>query len=100
MGRLSGHSVTVRRSVGELTAAVRSAGVRTAFVLAVAEPDDTGPAGWRLRPLRGLSSADMFGPHQANCYVEISPGEAEITAGRTVSFEWLASRQAPGRIVD
>ena len=51
--------------------------------------------GWRLQPLPGLSSADIFGPCQANCYLQIPPGNEPLAAGETLSFEWLARWSAP-----
>lgn len=62
---------------------------RTHFVTARAEPDDSSPTGWRIHPLPGTSSADVFAPCQASCYVEVPPGKTEIPAGEILSFAWI-----------
>jgi hypothetical protein len=39
----------------------------------------------------GCSSADLFGTSQANCYLEVPPGDALLAAGEAVAFQWLAT---------
>ncbi len=89
--RQCGHSAGVsdlRR--GRLTESVRRGGSRTLFLLGRAERAGSAEGDWNLRPLPGCSSADLFGTSQANCYLEVPPGEALLSADESVAFEWLA----------
>jgi molybdenum cofactor synthesis domain-containing protein len=74
---------------GQLAEALRPRRNRTFFVQARAESLPQGPAAWQIRPLLGASSADMFACHQANCYVEVPPGETPVPAGAVLEFTWL-----------
>jgi len=75
--------------VGRLTAPVFGKGPRTFFCLARASRSPESPDAWRVAPLAGVSSADIFTPCAANSYVMIAPGTAEIPAGEPVAFEWI-----------
>jgi molybdopterin molybdotransferase len=78
---------------GQLAAPLRSRGDRTHFLLAraeaTAESNAQAPAAWRVHPLRAASSADIFTPAGANCYVRVPPGSVEISAGEAIVFEWI-----------
>jgi molybdopterin molybdotransferase len=64
---------------------------RTYFVPAHARQDDRVPTGWQLHPLPTATSADIFRSSQANCYVEVPPGDAEVPAGQAATFTWIGS---------
>ena len=68
-----------------LTAAVPARGGRTYFVPGRAVPG-TGGAPWTVEPLAGVSSADIFHSHRANCYLEVSPRPRELPAGERVAL--------------
>jgi molybdenum cofactor synthesis domain-containing protein len=74
---------------GEILEPVRPEADRTRFVPARAQWREEPPAGWRLRPLAGVSSADVFGSAGANAYVEVPPGSEEVAAGAELRFEWM-----------
>jgi molybdopterin molybdotransferase len=74
---------------GTLTAGVRADRQRTRFVLARARRDPADTAGWRVDPLGGATSADLFTPSRANCYVKVPPGERGLEAGESVPFVWI-----------
>jgi molybdenum cofactor synthesis domain-containing protein len=59
------------------------------FVLGHAECEGDTRRTWSLRPMPGRSSADLFGPNQANCYLEVPPGDELVAAGESLTFEWL-----------
>ncbi len=75
---------------GTLTDPIRPNESRHWFVLGRAERSRPGGEHWQLRPLPGHSSADVFGPRYANCYLEIAPGDHLRQAGESLVFEWLA----------
>ncbi len=75
---------------GRLTGPISYRGNRTYFGLARAERVPTAANLWHVTPLSGVSSADIFTPCGANCYVEVPPGVAEIPSGRLVRFTWIA----------
>jgi len=90
---------------GRLEESIRPKGGRTHFVPAIALLTGEGPGGWTVRPLPGASSADIFSPARANCYLAVPPGSAEIAAGELIGFLWLAeaaagrgARQGPCRV--
>ena len=62
---------------------------RTYFVPARAERIAAQSAGWRLHPLRGASSGDIFTPCRANCYAEVPPGEDNLLKDHILTFTWL-----------
>ncbi len=76
--------------LGRLLEPVRTGGNRTWFLLGRARRADTTESGWHLQPLPGSSSADLFGTSQANCYLEVPPGNRPVAAGKSLAFEWLA----------
>lgn len=88
--RWCGHPVAAPdRRLGRLGGPVRSGGSRTWYVPGRAERAADAEGVWRVQPLPGCSSADLFGTHQANCYLEVPPGDEPIAAGESLAFEWL-----------
>lgn len=88
--KTSGKSPAKEVFQGVLTEAVPPKSGRTYFVAARAERDDRLNS-WTIRILPGVSSADIFGACQANCYVQVPPGHEEIPAGERVDFSWIGS---------
>ncbi len=80
---------------GELTESVGRKRSRTHFVVARAEHTDEPNGGWRLRPLRGVSSADIFAACPANCYLELPPGTETAQAGEILRFTWIGNAPWP-----
>lgn len=75
---------------GRLTSAVAYHGNRTSFVLARADRAVNLPhQAWQVTPLGGVSSADIFRPAAANCYVTVPPDVDEIPAGTCLPFAWV-----------
>ena len=68
---------------------------RTYFAAAQVERSRPPHRGWRLQPLRGVSSADVFASCRANCYVEVPPGKAELAVGEKLAFTWIGSAPWP-----
>ena len=60
-------------------------GPRTWFLTGQAERSERGDE-WTIRPLAGVTSADIFSSCSANCYVELPPGEREAAAETEVEF--------------
>ena len=88
--KMSGKSTLSSPVLGSLTEAVKPKKGRTHFVAACAQQDgSTGP--WSVRPLPGVSSADIFGACMANCYAEIPPDHDSLAAGNIVSFTWIGN---------
>ncbi len=76
---------------GVLASPLRWKGGRTFFLLARAEAAD-GPEGpWRVEPLSGISSADLFTPSRANCYLRLPPGQGELAPGTRIPFTWIGT---------
>ena len=75
---------------GEIIEPVRPEGDRTHFVPARAEWREEPTAAWRLRPLAGVNSADVFASAGANAYIEAPPGNEEVAAGAALCFEWMS----------
>jgi molybdopterin molybdotransferase len=89
--RWCGHPAAApERRVGRLLESVRLGGSRTWFLLGRAERAGDAESDWGLQPLPESSSADLFGTSQANCYLEIPPGDQMLPAGELLAFEWLA----------
>ena len=61
-------------------------GPRTLFQLARAEHQD---GAWRVTPLLGKGSADMYAGATANAVLRFGPGMGTLPAGSPVDFEWL-----------
>lgn len=74
---------------GRLITAVSYRGNRTYFGLARAERQPGASGEWCIAPLSGVSSADIFTPCGANCYITVPPGSVEIPAGELVPFTWI-----------
>jgi molybdopterin molybdotransferase len=75
--------------LGRILEPIRPGGGRTHFVPARAEWREEPPAGWCLRPLAGVTSADVFASAGANAYVEVPPGNEEVAAGGALRFAWM-----------
>ncbi|NLF70722.1 MAG: molybdopterin molybdotransferase MoeA [Candidatus Anammoximicrobium sp.] len=89
--RRCGHAAAApERRVGRLTATVRRSDSRTWFLLGRAERTGGAEQEWQVQPLPGGSSADIFSTSQANCYLEVPPGDPLRAAGQAVAFELLA----------
>ncbi len=87
--RLAGQDHSIGEE-GQLAAPVRPDRGRTFFVPGKVEYDSSSPSGWRIRPLLGVSSADVFHSQQANAYVELPAGKDEIPAGHLLAFSFMA----------
>jgi molybdopterin molybdotransferase len=89
--RWCGHPFAApERRLGRLLEPVRPGDSRTWFLPGRAQRADPTEGVWHLRPLPGSSSADLFGTSQANCYLEVPPGDQPVAAGEWLAFEWLA----------
>ncbi len=88
--KFSGKSSAREVCQGELIEPVPPKPERTYFVAARAERDPLANS-WKIRALPGVTSADIFGACQANCYAQIPPGDHEIPAGESVGFSWMGS---------
>jgi molybdopterin molybdotransferase len=71
---------------GVLAAPYVMKGPRTVFQLARAENKDNT---WRVTPLMGKGSADMYSVATANALLQFAPGSGTIDAGTAIQFEWL-----------
>ncbi len=80
-----------RPFAGILAAPLRWKGGRTFFLLARAQPAESHAAAWSIEPLSGISSADLFTPSRANCYLRLPPGEGELAAGTRIPFTWIGT---------
>lgn len=76
---------------GVLASPLRWKGGRTFFLLARAERAEDAAAPWSLRPLSGTSSADLFTPSRANCYIRLPPGQGELAPGTRIPFTWIGA---------
>lgn len=88
MRGLQGDAVSPASLVGFLAEPVQPNAGRTHFVTARSQPDSRSGT-WRLRPVPGVSSADIFGAVEANCYLEVPPGNGSLDAGQSVRFAWI-----------
>ncbi len=93
--QMEGKVAAAERCLGRLTAPVEHRGHRTYFVTARAERGGPAGDGWRLHPLPGVTSADIFASYGANCYAELPPGQEVVPAGALVSFTWIAGASGP-----
>lgn len=82
-----GRSIT---GEGRLASPLRPDRGRTFFVPAKLDREPSQPGAWRVNPLPGVSSADIFHSHQANAYVEVPPGAEELPAGTAVAVDFFA----------
>ena len=93
--RMEGKPSDLRAQEGELAEPVNRKRVRTYFVAARAEHADQAAGGWRVRPLPGVSSADIFASCPANCYAQIPPGDDAARAADVISFTWIGNAPWP-----
>ena len=75
---------------GRLASPLRPDRGRTFFVPAKVDREPSTPRAWRINPLPGVSSADIFHSHQANAYVEVPPGAEELPAGTSLAVNFFA----------
>lgn len=84
---MQGRPIRTSLLSGKLIEAVRSKPGRARFMPGWAE----WQAGhWRLKPLPGVSSADIFTTAAANCYLHVPGDRGTLEAGETVSFSLLS----------
>jgi len=74
---------------GELTQPIQPRGGRPHFIPGCAQYAVDKPGTWQIEPLPGVSAADIFLGSEANCYVEVEPGDRTLEAGNLCSFTWL-----------
>jgi len=80
---------------GALIESVRRKPTRTHFVPARAARDNKEVGRWTVRPVPGVSSADIFASCHANCYVEVPSGGGLIDIGEVLSFTWIGNAPWP-----
>ncbi len=80
---------------GELIEPVGRNPNRTYFVAGIAEQAKDPPNGWRLQPLPGVNSADVFAPCSGNCYLEVVRGPDAAQAGEVVPFTFIGNGPWP-----
>jgi molybdopterin molybdotransferase len=90
--KMGGQGGPRRPFQGELAGTVESKGGRTHFVPGRAEPAGDSCWPWRLAPLSGASSADVFRTAGANCYLEVPPLGRTLRAGEACAFTWLSDQ--------
>ena len=86
IGCMEGRTDLPSRSWGRLTAGLRPRAGRTYFMTAVCEPPDAPADAWRLSPVFGASSADVFTTCRANGYIVVPPGREDHAAGDILEF--------------
>ena len=92
--QLDGKTAVADPVLGKLASPVQPKRGRTYFVAAHGMRDDeTGD--WKIHPLPGVSSADIFTSCSANAYVEVPPGQVEIPAGEALGFTWIGNAPWP-----
>ena len=91
--RMTGEAAQPRPLEGCLDEAVRGDAKRTLFLPGIATRDERAPNRWRLQPLFGFSSADLFTPSQANGYIRIPPGSAGFQQEQIVDFHLIEAPQ-------
>lgn len=89
VARMRGHGRT-GTGEGRLASPLRPDRGRTLFVPAKVDREPSLHAAWRIHPLPGVSSADIFHSHQANAYVEVPPGPEELPAGTALAVNCFA----------
>ena len=93
--RMNNQDPNPRPHYGQLIAPVRPRHDRTYFLLGRASWVIGASTGWCVEPLLANSSADVFTPSRANCYLRIEPRGPELPAGTLVSFVWTSNE--PGQ---
>ena len=88
---MQGEPPEPRDLTGVLAEPVKPKGGRAYFLLGRARPNPGSLPHWRIHPVAGKSSADVFTTHQANCYVHVPPASATLPVGREVPFEWIGA---------
>ena len=91
--RMTGEAPAPEPSLGRLAAPVQADGQRTRFVLSRARRDPPDSTGWQVHPLNSATSADLFSPSGANCYLWVPPGERGLEAGAVVPFVWIGDAE-------
>ena len=80
---------------GTLAEPVHPKAGRTFYIPARACEGKQANSRWRLEPLPGVSSADVFAPCRANCYLEVPPGKSPLAAGEDLRFTWIGNAPWP-----
>jgi molybdopterin molybdotransferase len=75
---------------GGLKEGLESKGFRPRYLPATAEASGNSELPWEVSILPERSSADIFQPCRANCYVELPAGPRVYGAGDAVSFTWIS----------
>ncbi len=83
---MEGRTEMPARRWGRLTAGVRPRAGRTYFMTAACEAPRDAADGWRLAPLFGVSSADVFSTCCANGYIIVPPGREDRPPGDILEF--------------
>ena len=84
--RFMGRQPFLPKAQGTLTHDFTMKGPRSVFQLARAEHHD---GAWRVTPLAGKGSADIYTVSRANALLRFEPDTGTHPAGTTVAFEWL-----------
>ena len=92
--QLDGKTAVADPMFGKLASPVQPKSGRTSFVPAHGARDDES-GDWKIHPLPGVSSADIFASCNANAYVELPPGQVEIPTGDTLAFTWIGNAPWP-----
>jgi len=92
---MEGKPPTREPIAGRLAEPIEPKTSRTFFVPAHADRAEGDAPRWRIHPLPGVSSADVFTSSQANCYARVPPGTAAIPAGEILELTWIGSAPWP-----
>ena len=92
--RMSGKDPEAAPLLGRLASPVMPKPGRTYFVAAqVDRATQLDP--WSIRPVPGLSSADIFAACRASAYVQVPPGPELVPAGEILPFTWVGNAPWP-----
>jgi molybdopterin molybdotransferase len=86
--RMEGRGESAPRFWGRLLESVCPEAERTCFVPAVAQAAEDGSGAWSVRPLPGITSADVFTTCAANGYLVVPPAREELLPGHSLEFMW------------
>jgi molybdopterin molybdotransferase len=92
--RMSGQNPEVTPLLGHLASPVAPKKKRTFFVAAQVDRA-TQVDQWRIRPVPGVSSADIFAACRANAYVQVPPGPEPVPEGEILPFTWVGNAPWP-----
>lgn len=92
---MEGKTASLLTLSGELAGEVRPKRGRTYFVTGRAITALDASPKWKLHPVPGVSSADIFASCGANCYMEVPPGAEPIPVGEELQFTWIGGAPWP-----